>query len=45
MKLRYLIFALFFIGMLITSGVAQAQAEKIPAIPVKGMVTMVDLGA
>jgi thioredoxin 1 len=45
MKLRYLIFALFFIGMLIPSGVAQAQAERIPAIPVKGMVTMVDLGA
>ncbi len=43
--MRYLIFALFLAGMLIISGIAQAQAEKIPAIPVKGMVTMVDLGA
>ena len=45
MNPRYFVFALLFAGIFIHSGIAQAQAKKIPEVPVKGMVTMVDLGA
>jgi len=45
MKWKYLALAVLVGGTLFLSGIAQSEPEKLPAVPVKGMVTMVDLGA
>jgi thioredoxin 1 len=45
MNLKHFALVVLFGGMLLLSGIVQAETKTLPAVPVKGMVTMVDLGA
>lgn len=43
--MKHFALVVLFGGMLLLSGIVQAETKTLPAVPVKGMVTMVDLGA